>query len=106
MKTQTKTPRRFIEIVNICGQLEPATWDDNDIPVTYETEAEAQTEVTDHMFSAWEAIKDGFMEFGDVEQPSIHECDVREDGSITIGHEYKTTWSPYHLKQMRGISEG
>lgn len=94
--------KRYIETTgNEHGQLEPATWDEKNNPVTYGTEEEAEIEVTDHMLGVWEAIKAGHMLFDTVRQPSIHECVIDPDGSITIGDEHKTTWTKKELEEMR-----
>ena len=94
--------RRFIEIGHDGqGGIRPDTWDENGQPVTYASESEAQEEVAAHMLNIWEAIAEGRMGFDDIEQPSIHECDVHGDGSITIGYDHKTTWTATELKAMR-----
>tara|TARA_R100000808_G_scaffold9623_1_gene26273 strand:- start:4996 stop:5292 length:297 start_codon:yes stop_codon:yes gene_type:complete len=96
--------KRYIEVTfNDEGHPEPATWDENDIPVTYETLTAAQDAVTEHMLSIWEAVRERYMEYSEVDQPSIHECTVGEDGAITIKTRFgwSRQWTPEELKEMR-----
>lgn len=102
--------KRYIELNE---DFEPATWDEDDQPVTYASKRDAELAVAEHMRDCWDAILGGDMHFCEpLEQPTIHECDIDEDllGNKTIevlflskkGFQIIKRFNPSDISKMRG----
>lgn len=102
--------KRYIELNE---DFEPATWDEDDQPVTYASKRDAELSVAEHMVDCWQAILDGDMHFCEpLEQPTIHECDIEEDllGNKTIevlfpskdGFKISKVFSQDDFREIRG----
>ena len=70
----------------ICEGLVPAWYGEEDLPVVYATEREAQLEIVDSLMENLRQFRDGEREFDDAISVDdfILPVDVWSDGSITI----------------------